>query len=138
MAPASVSKQVPRPSSISPTTFVLMLMRYKVVPGVEAADTLKAYNSGRCEVFTSDVSQLYSEKLKLTSPDDHIILPEVISKEPLGPAVRQGDDQWFNIVKWTHFAMLNAEELGVNSTSIGEAMQSEKPDVKRLVARKGT
>jgi general L-amino acid transport system substrate-binding protein len=83
------------------------------------------------------VSQLHAERLKLANPDDHVILPEVISKEPLAPAVRQGDDQWFNIVKWTHFAMLNAEELGVSSTTLDEALRSEKPDVKRLVGTEG-
>jgi hypothetical protein len=66
-------------------------------------------------VFTTDISQLYAEKLKLSNINDHVILPEVVSKEPLGPLVRHGDDQWFDVVKWTHFAMLNAEELGVGS-----------------------
>jgi general L-amino acid transport system substrate-binding protein len=84
-------------------------------------------------VVTSDVSQLYAERLKLAKSGDHIILPDIISKEPLGPMVRQGDDQWFNLVKWTHFAMVNAEELGVSSATIGEALQSDKPVVKRLV-----
>ena len=82
--------------------------------------------------------QLHADRLKLAKPDDHVILPDVISKEPLGPAVRQGDDQWFNIVKWAHFAMINAEELGVNSKTIGEALKSEKPDVKRLVGSEGS
>ena len=75
--------------------------------------------------------------MKLAKVDDHVILPDIISKEPLGPAVRQGDDQWFNIVKWTHFAMINAEELGVSSKTIGEALQSQKPEVKRLVGTEG-
>ena len=88
-------------------------------------------------MLTSDVSQLYAERLKLAKPDEHIILPDIISKEPLGPVVRQGDDQWFNIVKWVHFAMINAEELGVSSKTIDEAMKSEKPDVKRLVGTDG-
>jgi general L-amino acid transport system substrate-binding protein len=73
----------------------------------------------------------------LSKPDEHVILPDVISKEPLGPAVRQGDAQWFNIVRWVHFAMINAEELGVTSKNIDEAMRSEKPDVKRLVGTDG-
>jgi general L-amino acid transport system substrate-binding protein len=102
-----------------------------------AAEATAAYDGGRCAVLTSDVSQLHAERLKLANPDDHVILPEVISKEPLGPAVRQGDDQWLNIVKWTHFAMLNAEELGVSSTTLDEALRSEKPDVKRLVGTEG-
>ena len=112
-------------------------MELEVIALATAEETVKAYESGRCSVLTSDVSQLYAERLKLAKPGDHIILPEIISREPLGPAVRQGDDQWFNIVKWTHFAMVNAEELGVSSTTIDQAMRSEKPDVKRLVGTEG-
>ena len=66
-----------------------------------------------------------------------MVLPEIISKEPLGPAVRHGDDQWFDIVKWVHYAKLNAEELGVGQKNIGEAMSSTMPDVKRLVGTEG-
>jgi general L-amino acid transport system substrate-binding protein len=102
-----------------------------------ADDSAKAYDDGRCDVMTSDVSQLYSTRLKLARPDDHVILPEVISKEPLSPVVRQGDDQWFNLVKWSLFAMLDAEELGVSSKTIAQAMGSDKPDVKRLVGTEG-
>jgi general L-amino acid transport system substrate-binding protein len=100
-------------------------------------EIIKAYDAGRCDVFATDVSQLHAERLKLAKPDDHVILPDVISKEPLGPVVRQGDDQWFAIVKWTHFAMVNAEELGVSSKTIDRALQSEKPEVKRLVGTAG-
>jgi general L-amino acid transport system substrate-binding protein len=88
-------------------------------------------------VLTSDVLQLFAIRLKLASPDDHIILPDIISKEPLGPVVRFGDDQWFNIVKWAHFAMINAEELGVSSETIEAALKSDKPDVRRLVGIEG-
>jgi general L-amino acid transport system substrate-binding protein len=112
-------------------------MKLEVIALATAEETVKAYESARCSVLTSDVSQLYAERLKLAKPGDHIILPDIISREPLGPAVRQGDDQWFNIVKWTHFAMVNAEELGVSSTTIDQAMRSEKPDVKRLVGTEG-
>jgi general L-amino acid transport system substrate-binding protein len=73
----------------------------------------------------------------LSKPDEHVILPDVISKEPLGPVVRQDDMQWFNIVKWVYFAMVNAEELGVTSKNIDEALKSEKPDVKRLLGVEG-
>lgn len=96
-------------------------------------EALKAYDSGSCKTFTADVSQLHALRLRLGKPADHVILPEVISKEPLGPAVRNDDMQWFNIVRWTHFAMINAEELGVSSQTIDEALRSDKPDVKRLV-----
>jgi general L-amino acid transport system substrate-binding protein len=112
-------------------------MNYQLVTFPTADEMLKAYESGRCAVLSSDVSQLHAERLKLARIDDHVILPDIISKEPLGPVVRQGDDQWFHIVKWTHFAMLNAEELGVSSTTIAEALQSQKPEVKRLVGTEG-
>jgi general L-amino acid transport system substrate-binding protein len=108
-------------------------MPYEAVTFATANDARTAYDEGRCDVLTSDVSQLYAERLKLAKPDDHLILPDVISKEPLGPLVRQGDDQWLNIVKWTLFALINAEELGVSSNTIDMALKSEKPDIKRLV-----
>ncbi len=112
-------------------------MKYEVIAFATADETVKAYDAGRCDVFTTDASGLYSEKLKLANSNDHIILPEIISKEPLGPAVRHGDDQWFDIVKWVHFAMINAEELGLSSKTIDEAMTSDKPDVRRFVGTEG-
>jgi general L-amino acid transport system substrate-binding protein len=112
-------------------------MTYAAVELASLDEIIKAYDAGRCDVFATDVSQLHAERLKLAKPDDHVILPDVISKEPLGPVVRQGDDQWFTIVKWTHFAMVNAEELGVSSKTIDRALQSEKPEVKRLVGTAG-
>ena len=96
-------------------------------------ELLKVYDQGKCTVLTSDTSQLFAARLRLGAPDDHIVLPDIISKEPLGPYVRGGDDQWLNIVKWVHYAMVNAEELGVSSKSVDEALKSDKPDVKRLV-----
>jgi general L-amino acid transport system substrate-binding protein len=113
-------------------------MRYEVIAFGTADETVKGYESGRCDAFTTDVSQLYSEKLKLSKPDDHVILPEIISKEPLGPLVRHGDDQWLDIVKWVHYAMLNAEELGVTSKNIDEALRSNLPEIRRLVGVEGS
>jgi general L-amino acid transport system substrate-binding protein len=101
-------------------------------------EALMAYDSGRCKSLTADVSQLYALRLSLTKPDEHIILPDVISKEPLGPAVRGDDMRWFAIVRWTHFAMITAEELGVSSRTIDEALRSEKPEIKRLVGTEGS
>ncbi len=98
---------------------------------VEEADA--AYDAGRCDVYTTDQSGLYSTRLKLKAPDDHIILPEIISKEPLGPAVRQGDDQWYDIVTWVHYAMLQAEEFGVTQANVEEMKASENPEIKRLL-----
>ena len=101
-------------------------------------DAIKNYEAGRCSVLTSDLSQLYALRMRLRRPRDQVILPDVISKEPLGPVVRQSDLQWIEIVRWVHFAMLNAEELGVSSKTIGQAMRSPKPDVMRLVGTAGS
>jgi general L-amino acid transport system substrate-binding protein len=112
-------------------------MKYEIIAFVTADETVKAYESGRCDAFTTDVSQLYAEKLKLSAPSDHVILPEIISKEPLAPAVRRGDDQWLALVKWVQFAMLDAEELGVSSKTVDEALKSPQPEIKRLVGAEG-
>lgn len=112
-------------------------MALKVLALGTAEASLKAYDERKCDVLTSDVSQLYAERLKLSTPDSHVILPEVISKEPLGPAVRQGDDQWFNLVKWTLYSLINAEELGVKSATIDEAVQSSNPNIRRLLGAEG-
>ena len=112
-------------------------MTLKSVTFADANETVKAYDAGRCDAFTTDASGLAAERLRLASPDDHIILPEIISKEPLGPVVRKGDDQWLDVVKWTLFAMLNAEEYGVTQKNIGEMMSSTNPNIKRLVGTEG-
>jgi general L-amino acid transport system substrate-binding protein len=112
-------------------------MKYEAKPFATGEDALKAYEAGTCDVLTSDISQLHAERLKLSEPTAHTILPDIISKEPLAPVVRQGDDQWFKIVQWTHFAMLNAEELGVSSKTIARDMGSDKPAVKRLLGLDG-
>ncbi|MCB1422719.1 MAG: amino acid ABC transporter substrate-binding protein [Nitratireductor sp.] len=112
-------------------------LEYEIVAFEKADEVVAAYDAGRCDVYTTDQSGLYAQRLKLTNPADHVVLPEIISKEPLGPVVRQGDDQWFNIVKWTHFAMVNAEELGVSKANFGEMMGSENPGVKRLLGTEG-
>jgi general L-amino acid transport system substrate-binding protein len=112
-------------------------LTYKPVTFHSVKEALKAYEDGKCEAFTSDVSGLYALRTELGTPRDHIILPDIISKEPLGPVVRQGDFQWFTIVKWTQFAMVNADELGVSRANIDEAMKSEKPSVRRLLGLEG-
>jgi general L-amino acid transport system substrate-binding protein len=113
-------------------------IKYELVAFATADEVVKAYDTGRCDVFSTDISQLYAERLKLTAPNDHIILPEIISKEPLAPVVRHGDDQWLDIARWTHYAMVNAEELGVSSKNVGDAAKSERPDVMRLVGTEGS
>ncbi len=112
-------------------------LKYEVVAFASADETVKAYDAGRCDAFTTDASGLYAERLKLANPDEHIVLPEIISKEPLGASVRHGDDQWFDIVKWTHFAMLNAEELGVTKANVNDMLKSENPEIKRLLGVEG-
>jgi general L-amino acid transport system substrate-binding protein len=112
-------------------------MQMKSVTFATANEAVKAYDAGRCDAYTTDASALYGERLRLANPDDHVILPEIISKEPLGPAVRHGDDQWFDVVKWTLFAMLNAEELNVNSKNVDEMVKSENPEIKRLLGTEG-
>lgn len=113
-------------------------MKYEVIAFSSADETVKAYESGRCDVFTSDVSQLYAERLKLANPADHVVLPEVISKEPLGPMVRHGDDQWFDLVKWTLFAMMDAEEFGITQKNVDEMVKTaDKPDLKRVLGTDG-
>ena len=112
-------------------------MQLKVVSFPTGEESVKAYEAGRCDSFTTDMSGLYAERLKMAVLDDHVILPEIISKEPLAPAVRHGDDQWFDIVKWVHYAMLTAEELGVTKANVDEQMKSTNPDVKRLLGTEG-
>ena len=112
-------------------------IKYQELKFGKLEEALKAYKSGQCDTFTSDVSQLYALRLRLSKPTDHEILPDVISKEPLAPVVRQRDDDWMMIVKWTLYAMINAEELGVTSKNIDEALKSKKPDVMRLVGTEG-
>lgn len=106
---------------------------YSAVVFDTSEQTVQGLEAGRCDVLTSDLSQLYALRIKLSKPDEAVALPEVISKEPLGPSVRQGDDQWFNIVKWTHFAMVNAEELGLTQANVDSMKNSENPDVRRLL-----
>jgi len=102
-----------------------------------AAEALNAFQSGQCNVLTRDLSALYSERQKLPRPSSAIVLPDVISKEPLGPATRADDFAWFNIVKWVNFALVNAEELGISSRNVAEAKSSNKPAIRRFVGQEG-
>jgi general L-amino acid transport system substrate-binding protein len=112
-------------------------LKYEVVAFATAAETFDAYNSGRCDAFTTDASGLYSERLKAANPDEHIVLPEIISKEPLGPSVRHGDNQWGDIVRWTHYAMINAEELGVTKANVDQMTKNDNPEIKRMLGSEG-
>jgi general L-amino acid transport system substrate-binding protein len=112
-------------------------MQLKSVTFATANEAVKAYDAGRCDAYTTDASGLYAERLRLANTNDHIVLPEIISKEPLGPVVRHGDDQWFDIVKWALFAMINAEELNITSKNIDEMTKSTNPEIKRFVGTEG-
>ena len=112
-------------------------MKLKTVTFATANEAVKAYDAGRCDAYTTDASGLYAERLRTANPNDHIVLPEIISKEPLGPAVRHGDDQWFDIVKWVFFAMVNAEELGITQKNVDEMTKSTNPEIKRFVGTEG-
>lgn len=112
-------------------------MRFEPVVFENSDEVIAAYEAGRCDVYTTDRSGLYAQRIKLKHPEQHEILPEVISKEPLGPAVRQGDDEWFNIAKWTLFALIEGEELGVNSGNVDQKLKSDNPRVKRFLGVDG-
>ena len=113
-------------------------MTFKPVVIEKLEEVLNAYFAGRCDVYTTDISGLVAIRAsRAPNPADHLILPEIISKEPLGPAVRHGDDRWFDIVKWTLYAMLEAEELGLGAKSIDQHLKSANPSIQRFVGASG-
>ncbi|HEY4924103.1 MAG TPA: amino acid ABC transporter substrate-binding protein [Roseiarcus sp.] len=112
-------------------------MKLEAVSFATDEETVKAYDSGRCDAYTTDASGLYAERLKLSAPDDHIVLPEIISKEPLGPSVRKDDVQWFQIVQWVHYALITAEEDGVTKANVDDKLKSENPEIRRLLGVEG-
>jgi general L-amino acid transport system substrate-binding protein len=113
-------------------------MNFKPVVIEKLEEVLNAYFSGRCDVYTTDISGLVAVRAsRAPKPDDHVILPEVISKEPLGPAVRHGDDRWFDVVKWSLFAMIEAEELGLTSKNVDQQAGTQNPSIQRFVGATG-
>ena len=112
-------------------------MRYEPVPFGSRDEAWKAYEDGLCRAIASGASALAGNRTTLPVPEDHVILPEIIAKEPLGPAVPQADPGWFNIARWTYFALLNAEELGVTQANVDEMLGSESPEIKRLLGIEG-
>jgi general L-amino acid transport system substrate-binding protein len=112
-----------------------MTYEEKVFPS--AAEAFAAFEGGQCDVLTRDQSALHGERLRLARPAEAIVLPDVISKEPLGPVVRSDDFPWFTLVKWVNFALVNAEEIGVSSIDLDEALKSAKPDVRRFTGAEG-
>ena len=103
----------------------------------KADEVVQAYDAGRCDTYTTDKSGLAAQRTKMKNPDEHIVLPETISKEPLGPAVRHGDQVWEDIVRWSLFAMIEAEEYGITSANADSMKSSENPAIKRLVGSEG-
>jgi general L-amino acid transport system substrate-binding protein len=112
-------------------------MAYKELVFPTLVEAMKALESGQCDVFTADQSALFAERVKLSNPSAAVILPDVISKEPLGPVTRADDVRWFNIVRWVNYALVNAEELGISTTTIAEASASQKPAVRRFTGAQG-
>ncbi len=112
-----------------------MTYEEKLFPG--AAEAFAAFEAGQCDVLTRDQSALYGERLRLARPSEAIVLPDVISKEPLGPVVRADDFAWFTVVKWVNFALINAEELGISAGNLDDALKSQKPDVRRFTGAEG-
>lgn len=117
--------------------FKLNGISYQPVPIQTPAEADQQFLSGACDAYTTDASQLATQRGTYPNPDNFIILPEIISKEPLGPVVRQGDDQWADIVRWTLFALVAGEEYGVTAANAEEMMTSPNPEVKRLVGSEG-
>lgn len=108
-------------------------MTYKAVTFEKMDAVVAAYAAGRCDAYTTDASGLAAQRVKLDKPKDHVILPDILSKEPLGPAVRHGDQEWADLARWTLYAMLNAEELGITSKNVDAMLKSENPEIKRLL-----
>lgn len=112
-------------------------MTFKAVLCPSVDEAIDGLESGRCDVLTSDGIQLHGMRRRFLRPDDYVILPDIISKEPLGPVVRHGDDNWFDIVKWSLFAMIAAEELGITSANIDQMKDGIDPAFLRFVGREG-
>jgi len=108
-------------------------MQFQPVVVEKLDETVRAFTAGRCDAFTTDKSQLASVRTTLPNPTDYVILPETLSKEPLGPMVRQGDQEWFNVVRWSLFAMIEAEEYGITSQNVDEMLKSNDPNVQRIL-----
>jgi general L-amino acid transport system substrate-binding protein len=138
LAGASVCTQQGSTSELNAADFFRShKQKYELVSFANEDEATRAFADGRCDVLTSDASALAAARLKLAKPEDYVILPEVISKEPLGLMVRDGDDKWFDVVRWTLNALIDAEELGVTQANAAEAVKSPNPEVKRLLGVEG-
>jgi general L-amino acid transport system substrate-binding protein len=108
-------------------------MSYEAVPVETNSEADAAYTAGRCDVYTTDASGLYASRAGYPDPSAHVVMPEIISKEPLGPSVRHGDSAWADIVRWSLNAMIIGEELGITSANVDEMKSSKNPEVLRLL-----
>lgn len=117
--------------------FVKNGIKNQVVAFASTVEASRAFESGRCDAWTTDISALSANRLKFGKPDEYVVLPDIISKEPLGAWVRQGDDQWFDIVRWTLFALITAEELGITQANVDGHLNSQNPEVRRLLGLSG-
>ena len=112
-------------------------VQYQPVVFEQNDETRRAYQSGRCDAYSTDASQLAGLRASFTDPEEHVILPDIISKEPHSPVVRHGDDQWFDIVRWTFFALVTAEELGITQANLDSFLNHANPEVRRLLGDSG-
>ena len=110
---------------------------YRSVSFASLEEAARAYEAGACDLFSADIVELHEWRARLQNPQDHVVAAQLLSKSPVGPVVRQGDDQWFNVVRWTHFAMVDAEELDVGAKTVDAALNSDNPDLRRLVGSDG-
>ena len=117
--------------------FAARNVMYRAIAFANHRQTVDAYLADRCDVYSADAASLYSVRVQQVRLKDHVVLPEIISKEPLGPAVRQDDAQWFATVRWVHFALVSAEELGVNEENVEQMATSSNPAIKRLLGTEG-
>ncbi len=112
-------------------------MKFTPVLGSDLNELQNTFESGRCDVYSTDTSGLAAFRIQTSKPADYTLLPEIISKEPLGLVVRKGDDRWFDLVRWTHFGLLSAEENGITSKNVDEGLKSTNPDVRRMLGVEG-
>ena len=112
-------------------------IRYNPVVFEQNDEARRSYLAGRCDAYSTDASQLAGLRASFLNPDEHVILPEIISKEPHSPVVRHGDDQWFDIVRWTFFALVTAEELGITQANVDSFLNSQNPEIRRLLGLSG-
>lgn len=117
--------------------FVTNNLEYRMITFEKADEVISAYNAGRCDVYTTDKSGLAAQRVKLSDPEQHIILPEIISKEPLGPVVRHNDNHWADIVRWVVYGLIAAEEFGITQQNIDTQLTSLNPEIKRLLGQEG-